>query len=323
MKIIKLFFNVLGNEESINILSDKFVRENENRCKIIYNNRTYPLKTIFRITGQERESNILRIKLKFTDDIKIFNLSQEITGPLNHMEEINKFYQNIRRKHGTFLKISEYDIFKSEYKIPHFKSKINSLNEVNKENKDKSSDKIRIFGKNFVQNNKDKCFIIYKKKIYPLKEYFLKEDIDIEDTNLEILLIDVKNIFNKSFMFKDCNLLINFEGDLAYYQDDNLPNFSSEQNEEQIESNILNNEEGNINEYIDNMREINPSNQYDEENLIMRFLQNDLKKYNEFYESINIEEINPDDKENDPSIIMGILNLFNKISLFYEKYSNF
>lgn len=33
-------------------------------------------------------------------------------------------------------------------------------------------DKIRIFGQNFVKNNKDKYLIIYEDKIFPLKEYF-------------------------------------------------------------------------------------------------------------------------------------------------------
>ena len=39
-----------------------------------------------------------------------------------------------------------------------------------------NNDKIRIFGKIFVNNNKDKCKIIYNDIEYDLKEYL--EDID-------------------------------------------------------------------------------------------------------------------------------------------------
>ena len=42
--------------------------------------------------------------------------------------------------------------------------------------KDNNEDKIRLFGRNFINNNKDKCKIVYKRKTYELKEYL--EDID-------------------------------------------------------------------------------------------------------------------------------------------------
>ena len=39
--------------------------------------------------------------------------------------------------------------------------------------KEDNKDKIRIFGEHFVKNNKNKCKIIYKNKVYPLKEFLI------------------------------------------------------------------------------------------------------------------------------------------------------
>ena len=66
--------------------------------------------------------------------------------------------------------------------------------------------KVRIFGKNFVKRNKDKCKIIYNNKEYELTEYF--NDID-EDFNSEIKikLKGINNISNMSCMFYECKSL--------------------------------------------------------------------------------------------------------------------
>ena len=62
----------------------------------------------------------------------------------------------------------------------------NNINEeiIYKPNKE---GKVRIFGENFVNNNKDKCKIIYNNKEYELKEYF--NDIDKEYNNKDDLMI--------------------------------------------------------------------------------------------------------------------------------------
>ena len=69
--------------------------------------------------------------------------------------------------------------------------------------------KMRIFGKNFVNNNKDKCKIIYKNKEYELKENF--EDIDINYNYSDIIILTLrifKNINDMSFMFNECIRLV-------------------------------------------------------------------------------------------------------------------
>ena len=70
-------------------------------------------------------------------------------------------------------------------------------------------DKIRIFGENFVNNNQDKSKIIYKNKVYELKEYF--DDIDKNykhKDNIIFKLKGINNITDMSYMFADCDNII-------------------------------------------------------------------------------------------------------------------
>ena len=76
--------------------------------------------------------------------------------------------------------------------------------------KDKNN-KVRIFGLNFVLNNKDKCKIIYEDKEYELKEYF--DDINKNyDNKIKIALtLKVKEtIIDSSYMFDGCKALFSF-----------------------------------------------------------------------------------------------------------------
>ena len=74
----------------------------------------------------------------------------------------------------------------------------------------KGQDKIKIFGKNFVINNKDKCIIIYKDSIFSLKEFFLIQDIKTSGNKLEIILIELDDVYNRSYWFEDCECLEEF-----------------------------------------------------------------------------------------------------------------
>ena len=66
---------------------------------------------------------------------------------------------------------------------------------------DKKDKKIKLFGKQFVENNKENCKILIEGKEYELMEYFnLKNCKEIKD-KLEITLIGIKNITDMSFMF--------------------------------------------------------------------------------------------------------------------------
>ena len=72
-----------------------------------------------------------------------------------------------------------------------------------------NDEKVKILGRYFIKKNKDKAKIIYKNKIYELKEYF--EDIDENYNHKDLIkfkIIFIHNIINMSYMFYDCYTLI-------------------------------------------------------------------------------------------------------------------
>ena len=76
------------------------------------------------------------------------------------------------------------------------------------ENKEK---KIKILDQKFIKRNKNKCKIIYKNKIYELKEYF--EGIDMNYNHKDLIkfkIIFIHNIFDMSYMFYKCDSLVAF-----------------------------------------------------------------------------------------------------------------
>ena len=73
-----------------------------------------------------------------------------------------------------------------------------------------NENKIRIFGKTFVENNKNKCRIIYNNIIFSLQEYLCFFEKFKKDDNLEVVLIEFESIYNRECMFYECNLLKEF-----------------------------------------------------------------------------------------------------------------
>ena len=97
--------------------------------------------------------------------------------------------------------ISKRDNFK-EYPINLFVEGSKMIYRINKKEK-----RIKIFGKNFVNNNSDKCIILYKNKIFSLKEHFPTIDIDKKDDKLEIFLVELDDLYDRRYIFDNCNFL--------------------------------------------------------------------------------------------------------------------
>ena len=73
--------------------------------------------------------------------------------------------------------------------------------------------KVKIFDAKFIKNNKDKCKIIYKNKLYELKENYKDIDTNYNHKDLIIIkLVFIHNIINMSHTFYNCNSLISFSG---------------------------------------------------------------------------------------------------------------
>ena len=74
---------------------------------------------------------------------------------------------------------------------------------------DNNEAKVRILGKKFTINNRDKCYIIYNNKKYELKEYF--EDIENNYNHKDLFklkLIFIHKIIDMSNLFNGCDSLI-------------------------------------------------------------------------------------------------------------------
>ena len=83
-------------------------------------------------------------------------------------------------------------------------------------------EKVRIFGEQFVKNNKDNCLLFIEDNIFRLKEFY--ENINQEE-KLKIILIEEKNINDMSYMFYNCEYLTTLP-DLSYWKTNNVTNIS-------------------------------------------------------------------------------------------------
>ena len=89
-----------------------------------------------------------------------------------------------------------------------------------------NSNLIKIFGKNFVENNKQKCKIICEGKIYELTDYFDSNALDNRNSNiLEIKLNGIDKITDASHMFSECTSLISISG-ISHWNTINVTNMS-------------------------------------------------------------------------------------------------
>ena len=66
------------------------------------------------------------------------------------------------------------------------KNVIEKLNEIILYKIDRNKNKIKLFGKHFIENNKDICYIIIEGEKYELKEYLFLKDIKKKETYIEI-----------------------------------------------------------------------------------------------------------------------------------------
>ena len=84
----------------------------------------------------------------------------------------------------------------------------------------KSKKNIKILGKEFAENNKNKGKIVYNNKNYKMNYIFLTEGIKEIDLKLKMILD--KNSYSKNFIFENCRTLLHFSiyEDIFQLEDD-------------------------------------------------------------------------------------------------------
>ena len=97
------------------------------------------------------------------------------------------------------------------------KNKMNNISSNNKLNEmtiiynTENKNIIRIFGDDFVSNNKNNCYLLIDEKQNELCQLFKLNDIQKNKNKLEIKLVETKIITNMNSMFKDCSSLRSLE----------------------------------------------------------------------------------------------------------------
>ena len=139
------------------------------------------------------DKDITYIKIQNMNCIKDYNINvkNDIDQIINDNDLNNKF-KNI---------LIMYNKMKSREIGPHHKIKI-------KYKLDKNMNQLRLFGSNFVLNNKDIAKILYENEEYELKEEITIKNCMLNKDTLEIDLIFVDNIIKMIDMFDKCDNLI-------------------------------------------------------------------------------------------------------------------
>ena len=130
------------------------------------------------------------------------NVSEGIIKSCNENKNIIEEYYDY--KNAQRIIKEKKDLIVNENRNSTTENQIKLIYNI-RNNQEKS---IKIFGKNFVKNNKDKCHIIFEKKKYDLTENF-----DVPDDHrgkIEIFLEGIDKIIDASEMLSDCYLLENF-----------------------------------------------------------------------------------------------------------------
>ena len=138
---------------------------------------------------------------------------------LSNIEGININYyikdiENIINEGSINSKLNYiFDIYN---KMTIKEENIDEIKIIYKNNKE---EKIRIFGKNFVKNNKDICKLLIKGKEYELIEFINGKNNNNEF--IEIILKGIKNITDMSCMFAGCSTLFSLS-DISKMNTENI-----------------------------------------------------------------------------------------------------
>ena len=178
-------------------------REKVNKLKNVINKFKKNLEEI--INKFEQIMNIMDIYYKINNNI-ITNF--EINGIRNNksLSNLNNISESIDKELHNIT--YEYDYGFNLNKLLYVYNEMTDINlelQLNYKPMEDNIDKVKLFDKNFVNNNIHKCKIIYNNEEYDLTEYFqdLKPCYNNQD-EFAIKLKGINNITNMSFMFNKC-----------------------------------------------------------------------------------------------------------------------
>ena len=161
-------------------------------------------------------NEIMKIKSYLSIKNKKLNINQLSSNSINDLpniinEELKEIKNNLKIFFGEYENIIEDNILDNDN---------DNDNEINIIYKKGKNNKIRIFGEEFVKNNKDKFKMIINKKEYDLREYY-----KIDNNELKIKLIGINNIENMKCIFAECENLYSLP-DISKWDTKNINDMS-------------------------------------------------------------------------------------------------
>ena len=164
---------------------------------------------IFRLKCQ-KENRIEKVYNLFKKEMKLLNVNLYFLYEGNEINEELSLIQQIK----------ESEIEKNLVNIFVFERDniISIIYRINKDDK-----KIKLFGKTFVENNKNNCYIFYINEKYELTEYIRL--YDYKSNILEIKLVGIKNVKNMKGLFERCSSLYSLP-DIAEWNTENVIDMS-------------------------------------------------------------------------------------------------
>ena len=179
---IILFKQIMPNSDKINEIKNEIELEKSLLDEYEQNIQNLINYTSIYLKNKLSESNMIYDTiLHFLDNLNnyqnINNINNINIKKIN--KDLNKYYDNI---------INIFYEFKKEFTIVYKKT---------------NNNKIKLFNEEFVNNNKDKCFLEINKKRIGLCEFY---DLKYEDI-LFVKLIEKNKINDKSYMFYECDNL--------------------------------------------------------------------------------------------------------------------
>ena len=199
---------------------DENIYKNEN-----FLNDIYSKKSIYSLHYPKGKNIVVSYGLSLEiKDNAIYHLCYTEEGSsgspllsLNNFKVIGIHYgkMNFDYNKGTFIKkpllefLNNYSVKPKNTNINN-KYNLNKINEVHLNYKiEKEKEKtIKIFGDDFVNNNKENCFLIIdNNQLEICSKIEIKDDLKNKDI-LEIILIEIKTINNMSHMFDECQSLL-------------------------------------------------------------------------------------------------------------------
>jgi len=200
-KNIILFKEIIQNAKPINDIKNeiKIFKKNIDKYKDDFNK--------IREKNIEFENNI---NIKFNNYNLLYNIIKDLMKDLNSEENT---YENLNTILNLNLKKYNKELFNS---FENIKMKYTNLFEEEKKQKEiiflyqngkNKNNKIKIFGKKFISNNKDKCKIFMNEKEIELTDY-CNVDPKFSNKNIIIKFMAKQTINDMSYMFYDCTSLI-------------------------------------------------------------------------------------------------------------------